>query len=164
MYLNHELVTGFPLTLRYGEERDRDYLALIFTEVWGEIPEKNRLEILSRGYGHVAVDVLNVQDFKGHANKDGDIRLPRTMVDFYSRSRMVHVVAHELARLLDEFDHPDFFVEKKLCQNMERRIATILELWGHPAKATIGYTQADEARIRANRANFSTSPPGGDGR
>ena len=27
MYLNHPLVPGFPITLRYGEERDRVFLA-----------------------------------------------------------------------------------------------------------------------------------------
>ena len=31
MNLRHSLVPGCPITLRYGEERDRDFLAGIFT-------------------------------------------------------------------------------------------------------------------------------------
>ena len=83
MYLNHTLVSGFPLTLRYGEERDRDYLADIFAEVWAEIPENDRSAILSRGYGRIVVDVLGRQDLAGVSNTGGDFRLKRRIVDTF---------------------------------------------------------------------------------
>ncbi len=58
MYLNHPLVPGCSITLRYGEERDCGYLTGVFAEVWARIPDKDRAAILSRGYGQIAVDVL----------------------------------------------------------------------------------------------------------
>ncbi len=57
MYLNYQLVPGFPITLRNGEERDCEYLASVFSEVWTGIPDKDRAAILARGYGCVTVDV-----------------------------------------------------------------------------------------------------------
>ena len=106
MYLNHPLVSGFPLTLRYGEERDRDYLAAIFSEVWAEIPEKDRSAILSRGYGHVAVDVLDRHDFVGRSEAGGDIGLGASKVDSFPRKALRHLVAHELAHKVDEVEYP----------------------------------------------------------
>ena len=85
MYLNHPLVPGFALTLRYGEERDREYLATIFAEIWAEIPDNERAAILSRGYGDIVVDVLDKQGFEGLSNTGGDFRLKRSVVDLYPR-------------------------------------------------------------------------------
>jgi len=157
MYLNQQLVADFPITLRYGEERDRDYLVAIFSEVWGEIPENNRSAILSRGYGHIDVDVLDIQGTKGLPSKSGEIRLKRVTVDSYPRSRVVYIVAHQFARLLDEFENPNLVVRKKEpYRNTGRRIVTILERWGY-VETEMEYTPADTLRIRAILGDFSPS-------
>jgi hypothetical protein len=151
MYLNHTLVSGFPLTLRYGEERDRDYLADIFAEVWAEIPENDRSAILSRGYGRIVVDVLGRQDLAGVSNTGGDFRLKRRIVDTYPRQALLHLVAHRLAEKLDDFLHPNMVARQNEPHGIaRRRIATILQRWGYTSKADkTDYTPADEARIRA---------------
>ena len=81
MYLNHPLVPGFALTLRYGEERDREYLSTVFSEIWAEIRNNERAAILSRGYGNIVVDVLDKEGFEGLSNTGGDFRLKRSVVD-----------------------------------------------------------------------------------
>jgi hypothetical protein len=156
MYLNHPLVPDFPLTLRYGEDRDREYLSDIFAEVWADIPQNDRSAILSRGYGRVVVDVLSKQGFEGVANTGADFRLKRAMVDAYPRGALLHLVAQKLAQKVDDFSN----TSRTTLQNeprglVKRRIATILERWGYPSKATMEYTPADEIRMRA----LGLSPP-----
>jgi hypothetical protein len=141
--------------LRYGEERDRDYLAVIFTEVWAGIPEKDRAAILSRGYGQIAVDVLRKdrRDFKTRFDTSGDIRLKRSAVDMKPRKALVHLVAREFAHKVDDIDYPDFVARRsEPPTNAKRRVVAILERWGYPAKETREYTPADKERMRANLA------------
>ena len=90
MYLNHSLVPGFPLTLRDGEERDRDFLSDVFTDVWERIPEKDRAAILARGYGQVAVDVLDIDILREQVDTTGNIHLNRTKVDNSPRNIVAH--------------------------------------------------------------------------
>ncbi len=151
MYLNHTLVPGYPITLRYGEERDRDYLGTIFAEVWAEVPENDRTAILSRGYGHIVVDVLGRQDIVGVSNTGSDFRLKRRVVDTYPRQALLHLVAQRLAEKVDDFVHPNMVARKNEPRGIaRRRIATILQRWGYPAKADkTEFTPADEARIQA---------------
>jgi len=161
MYLNHSLVPGFPLTLRYGEERDRALLADVFTEVWAEIPEGDRSAILARGYGCVTVDVLEKHGFQGLADMGGDIRLSRTEVDTYPHNVVAHIVARELAHKVDDFSHPSPVARlKEPRQEAKRRVVSILERWGYPARAKPQYTPADEERIRANAAKNPAENPG----
>ena len=160
MYLNHQLVPGFPITLRYGEERDRDFLADIFTEVWGGIPELDRTAILARGYGCVTVDVVEMAAVHRTTEMGGEIRLARTAADTYPRNVAVHLVARELAHKVDEFVHPKPLVQRREpLQNARQRVAAILDRWGYPAKAGPQTTAADEARIRANRAERKPARP-----
>jgi hypothetical protein len=146
MYLNHPLVPGFPLTLRYGEERDRDFLVDIFAEVWEGIPEDDRTAILTRGYGKVTVDVLETE---GPAETSGDIRLIRGKIDSYPRNVVAHIVARELAHKVDDFSHPRHaarVTEPRL--EAKRRVLAILQRWGYPPRAKPVNTPADEERIR----------------
>jgi hypothetical protein len=157
MYLNHPLVPGFPLTLRYGEERDRDYLATVFTEVWSEISDNDRTAILSRGYGDIVVDVLDKKGFEGLSNTGGDFRLKRTVVDTYPRNALLYLVAHRLAQKVVDFSFPNRISRQNEPRGTtKRRLATILERWGYPAKPKMEYTQADEDRIRTT---LGTIPP-----
>jgi hypothetical protein len=161
MYLNHPLVPGFPFTLRYGEERDREYLAAIFTEVWAEIPDGDRSAILSRGYGDIVVDVLDRQGFEGLSNTGGDFRLKRNVVDTYPRRALLYLVAQKLAQKVVDFSYPNLVARQNEPRGTaKRRLATILERWGYPAKPRIEYTRADEDRIRAI---LGTVPPSGGG-
>lgn len=151
MYLNHRLVPDFPLTLRSGEERDRDFLAGVFTEVWAGIPEIDRTAILARGYGQITVDVLETQGFQGLADMSGDIRLHRSKVDTYPRNIVAHFVARELAHKVDDFYHPSPVARlKEPREEAKRRVITILQRWGYPARAKPEHTPADEQRFRAN--------------
>jgi hypothetical protein len=150
MYLNHPLVPDFPITLRYGEERDCEYLAGIFSEVWKAIPSHDQSEILKRGYGRVVVDVLSKRDFYGVANTGGDFRVKRTVVDSYPRKALLYHVAHKLAVKVDDCFHPNPTVRENEPRGLaKRRIATILERWGYPLKPRMEFTRADEERIRA---------------
>ena len=83
------------------EERDRDFLAGVFSEVWATIPEEDKTAILSRGFGQgITVDVWGpdtMQGFDGLSDKGGDIWLNRTAVDFHSRASLIRLAAHELA-------------------------------------------------------------------
>jgi len=150
MYLNQPLVPDFPLTLRYGEERDRFFLADIFAEVWAGIPEADRTAILARGYGCVTVDVLEKHGFQGLVDMGGDIRLSRAELDTYPRNVVAHIVARELAHKVDDFSHPSPVARlKEPRQDAKRRVISILDRWGYPARAKPDYTPADEERIRA---------------
>jgi len=153
MYLNHPLVPGFPLTLRYGEERDRVFLADVFAEVWAVIPEIDRSAILTRGYGRVDVDVSERPGVQGSADMGGDIHLGRAAVDTYPQNVVVHLVARELARKVDDFSKPKpVALPKELDRDAKRRITTILRRWRFPARAIPEPTPADKERIRANLA------------
>lgn len=153
MYLNHPLVPGFPFTLRYGEERDRAFLAEVFTEVWAEIPEADRAAILARGYGRVDVDVMEKQEVHGPADVGGDVLLRRNAVDSYPYNVVVHLVAREMARKVDDFTKPKQLSRpREPREEANRRVVAILQRWGYPARAKPEYTPADEERIRANRA------------
>jgi hypothetical protein len=157
MYLNHPLVPGFALTLRYGEERDREYLATIFAEIWAEIPDNERAAILSRGYGDIVVDVLDKQGFEGLSNTGGDFRLKRSVVDLYPRSALVYLVAHRLAEKVVDFFYPNLVARQNEPRGIaRRRLASILERWGYPAKPKMEYSPADEIRLRAA---LGTVPP-----
>ena len=149
MYLNHPLVGDFPITLRYAEERDRDFLTAIFAEVWTEIPQKDRTAILARGYGRIDVDVIDFRNFSGPAELGGEIRLNRHNIDTNPRSAIVYRVAQEFARKVDDFTHPDIVARiKEQRGDAARRIAAILKRWGYPAKATTEFTPADDDRLR----------------
>ena len=158
MYLNHPLVAGFPITLRSGEERDREFLASVFLEVWVGIPETDRSAILSRGYGQIAVDIVTREDLIGLSEAGEGIRLKRWKVDTYPRTALLHLVAREMALKVDDVEFPNFVVRRtEPHRNMERRIITILGRWGYPAKAKMEITPADEVRIRANRAEAAAA-------
>ncbi len=153
MYLNHPLVSGFPLTLRQGDERDREYVSAVFAEVWAEIPESDRVAILSRGYGSLAIDILGSREFDGPSDQGGEIRLKRSVVDTYPRKALVNLVARELAYKVDNMENPHLVARlKKPRQNAQRRVASILERWGFPPHEKMVYTPADEERIKASRA------------
>jgi len=158
MYLNHQLVPGFPITLRYAEERDRDFLAEIFTEVWARIPETDRTAVLARGYGQITVDVVEVAgNLHPIMEMGGGIALIRAAVDTYPRNLLVHLAARELAFKVDDYIHPKTLTRRKNPRhNIRQRVATILERWGYPAKAEPELTRADEFRIRANSAFSKT--------
>ncbi len=150
MYLNHPLVSGFPLTLRYGEERDRLFLADIFAEVWAGIPETEQTAILARGYGCVTVDVLEKHGFEGLADMGGEIRLSRAQIDTYPRNVVAHIVARQLAHKVDDYSHPNPVARlKEPRQDAKRRVVSILQRWGYPPRAKPEYTPADEERFRA---------------
>ncbi len=154
MYLNHPLVPDFPITLRYGEERDRLFLAEVFAEVWAGIPEIEQAAILARGYGCVTVDVLEKHGFEGFADMGAEIRLSRTKLDAYPRNVVAHLLAHELAHRVDDYFHPSPVARlKEPRDDAKRRVVAILERWGYPPRATPEFTAADKERIRAN------SPP-----
>jgi hypothetical protein len=153
MYLNHPLVPDSPITLRYGEERDGNFLAKIFTEVWEEIPQLDRSAILARGYGDIQVDVSESRTSHPAAASRKDIRLPRAAIDTYPRNVIAHLVAHELARKVDDYVHANpAALQRESRRNVSRRVETILERWGYPLKATPEFTPADNVRIRANLA------------
>ena len=163
MYLNHPLVPDSPITLRYGEERDRDYLAGIFSEVWKVIPAHDQAAILKRGYGHVVVDVLSKRDYNGLTNTGGDFRLKRTVVDSYPRRSLVYLVAQRLAVKVDDCFHPNPTVRQNEPRGLaKRRIATILERWGYPLKPRMQYTRADDERIRALHGIIPTEEEGAE--
>ena len=148
MYLNEPLVPGFPLTLRYGEERDRRFLSGVFTEVWEGIPDTERNAILTRGYGRITVDVLEIDGYQGPVDQGGDIRLSRDKIDSYPRNVVVHIVARELAHKVDDFFHPNPAARlKEHRQDAKRRVLSILARWGYPARAKPEFTAADEERI-----------------
>jgi len=152
MYLNHPLVPRFQITLREGEERDREFLASVFTEVWEGIPEKDQTAILARGYGCVTVDVLEINDgFQGVPDLGGDIRLNRAKVDGYPRNVVAHFVARELAHKVDDFHHPNPVARLKEPRvEAKRRVVSILHRWGYPARVRPVFSPSDEERIRAN--------------
>ncbi len=151
MYLNHPLVPGFPLTLRCGEERDRDFLASVFTAVWTGIPDSDQTAILARGYGQITVDVLEIEGFDRLVDMSGDIRLSRAKVDGYPRNVVAHFVARELAHKVDDFHHPNPVARlKEPREEAKRRVVSILQRWGYPLRAKPEYTPEDEQRIRAN--------------
>jgi hypothetical protein len=151
MYLNHPLLPGVAITLRYGEERDREFLAGVFAEVWEEIPQIDRSAILARGYGQIAVDVLDMPGSQGLSEMRQDIQLTRLAVDTHPRNIIVYMVAHALGHKLDDFTHPDAAARKNESRRtVNRRIGVILQRWGYPAKPTAEFTPADELRIRAN--------------
>ena len=141
----------------YGEERDREYLATIFAEIWAEIPDNERAAILSRGYGDIVVDVLDKQGFEGLSNTGGDFRLKRSVVDLYPRSALVYLVAHRLAEKVVDFFYPNLVARQNEPRGIaRRRLASILERWGYPAKPKMEYSPADEIRLRAA---LGTVPP-----
>jgi hypothetical protein len=149
MYLNHTLVPGFPLTLRYAEERDRDFLTEVFSEVWEGIPETDRNAILTRGYGHLTVDILQADGHRAGVDMSSEIRLSRVKIDSYPRNVVIHMVARELAHKVDGFFHPTPpALAKELRQDAKRRVLSILQRWGYPARAKPVHTPADQARIQ----------------
>ena len=160
MYINHQLVPGFPITLRYGEERDRDFLTEVFTEVWEGVPELDRTAILARGYGRITVDVLDMEPVHHSTDMGGEIRLTRAAVDTYPRNVAVHLVARELAHKVDEVIHPRPAVQRiEPLQNARQRVATILDRWGYPPKAEPEIKPEDEERIRADLAHAKAGEP-----
>jgi len=177
MNLRHRVATDCPITLRSGEERDRDFLAGIFTDVWAAIPEEDKTAILSRGFGQgITVDVWGpdtMQGFDGLSDKGGDIWLNRTAVDFHSRASLIRLAAHELAHKVDDaaqFAKVDLLEQPAKAEafiarmseprrNTERRVATILKRWGYPAKAKSKPTQADKDRAWANMKNRMEAQP-----
>jgi hypothetical protein len=160
MYLNHPLVPGFPIFLRRGQERDREFLTEAFIEVWAMVPEKDRAAILARGYGRIDVDILNVTDFMRPSEVSGEIRIKRSAVDTYSRDRIVYLVARELARKVEEYTRPDFLVLlNEPRRSGAHRVATIMHHWGITKKPGLELTPADEARVRANLALAAHDPP-----
>ena len=157
MYLNHPLVPGFALTLRYGEERDREYLSTVFSEIWAEIRNNERAAILSRGYGNIVVDVLDKEGFEGLSNTGGDFRLKRSVVDLYPRKALLYLVAYRLAQRVVDFFYPNVATRQNETRGItRRRLASVLERWGYAAKPKMEYTPADEIRIRAA---LGTVPP-----
>jgi len=153
MYLNYPLVPDFPITLREGEDRDKEFLAAIFTEVWLNIPDLEQAAILARGYGRVNVDILEKDGFQGLVDMSGDIRIGRAAVDTYTRNVMLHLVAREFAHKVDDYFHPSPVARLKEPRlEAKKRVAIILERWGYPLRAKPEYTPADVVRIRANRA------------
>jgi hypothetical protein len=154
MYLNHQLVPGFQIVLRNGEERDREYLASVFTEVWAGIPEKDRAAILGRSYGRITVDVQKgAAKLRHMAGKTEGLELSRILVDTSPRNVLIHFVARDFAGRVH-----DFVTTKAIAhqteprQNAKRRIISILERWGYPRKVHPELTPADELRIQANQA------------
>ena len=121
-------------------------MAEIFTEVWADIPEIDRSAILARGYGRVDVDVLEKGAIRGPADRGGDIPLDRAAVDTYPRNVVLHLVARDLARKVDDFISKPKSVtrRKKPDRDTRRRIITILERWGYLARVEPEYTPADE--------------------
>ena len=95
MNLRHQVAPDCPITLRSGEERDRDFLAGIFSEVWATIPDEDKAAILSRGFDiGIIVDVYPheaMQGFDGLSSNGGDIALNRTAVDFHSRASLIRL-------------------------------------------------------------------------
>jgi hypothetical protein len=155
MYLNHPLVPGFPLTLREGEERDRDYLAGVFSEVWTIIPENEQTAILSRGYGQITVDVLDIPATGSPSGRGAEIRLPRAAIDTFARKDLVYFLAHEFALRLDDYDHPDLVVQlKRRRRKIERRAGVILQRWGFLTGAKAEYTAEDKQRIQSILGKF----------
>ena len=152
MYLNYPLVPNFPITLRYGEERDRDYLAGIFRELWAKIPAYDQESLLTRGYGQIDVDIVSNKDFNKLSNSGGNFFVKRGIVDSYPRESLLYHVAHKLAVKVDDIFHPNPAVRQNEPRGTaKRRITTILERRGYPpSKPKLEYTQADEERIRAN--------------
>ena len=148
MYLNHPLVPGVPLSLRYGEERDREFLAEVFTHVWKGIPEIDQAAILTRGYGRIDVDIVESLPRGILENKGGDLLLIRDKVDSYPRNVVTHLVARELARKVDYYTKPKLVVvPKEPTQDTKRRVVAILERWGYAARVEPVFTPADEERI-----------------
>ena len=164
MYLNHQLVPGFPITLRYGEERDRDYLAEIFTEVWAEIPELDRTAILARGYGHITVDVLEMAGaLHPVVEMGGDIGLIRAAVDTYPRDLAVLLVARQLAHKVDDFAHPKSLIRRKKPRHSTRqRVAAILERWGYTVRTEPEPVQDDDARMKSDPADVKSDESEGN--
>ncbi len=152
MYLNHPLVPGFPLTLRYGEERDRDFLADIVAQVWAGIPEDEQTAILARGYGRIDIDVLEPRGDLEPVQMGGEIPLSRVKVDAYPRNVVAHIVAREFARKVDDYSRPKSAIRSRdQREEVNRRLVKILQRWGYPARAKPEFTAADEERIQANR-------------
>ena len=160
MYLNYQLVPGFQIILRNGEERDCEYLASVFSEVWTGIPDQDRAAILSRGYGHITVDIQRKArrrrmklDYPQELKQAGDMGLSRIAVDTFPRNVLVHFVARDFAKKVDDFEYPKTIAGRKPPhQNARQRLVSILERWGYPARAEPELTRADELRIQANMA------------
>ena len=154
MYLNHPLVPGFPLTLRTGEERDREFLAGVFAEVWADIPEIDRTAILARGYGNITVDVVAKDATHGTAEIDGDIRLSREKIDHYPRNVVAaHIVARELAHKVDDFQHrnPAARVNEPR-EEAKRRVLLHPRSMGLPAASQTG---EDPGRTKSGSRTYS---------
>ena len=156
MYLNHPLVPDFPVTLRSGEERDRDFLADVFTEVWAGIPETDRTAILARGYGRVIVDVLETDGFHGLVDMSGEIRLSRRQSGQLPAQHRGPLRSRELGHKVDDFHHPNPVARlKEPREEAKRRVISILERWGYPPRARPEYTAADEDLSKPIRENDS---------
>ena len=138
MNLHHQLVPGCPITLRYGEERDRDFLAGIFTEVWATIPDEDKAAILSRALDRgIAVDVLPPQamrGFDGLSDMGGDIRrkspLCGLLLARLSGSHRSPRTGAQAGRCIP----PHHYCATSRAPPKRRcRVATILKRWGYPA-------------------------------
>lgn len=154
MYLNYQFVPDFQIILRNGEERDCEYLASVFTEVWAGIPEKDRAAILARSYGRIMVDVQKgAAKLRRVLGKGGELELSRTLVDTAPRNVLIHFVACDFAGKVHDFVSAKAIARQaEPRQNAKQRIFSILERWGYPSKVQPEFTRADELRIRANLA------------
>jgi hypothetical protein len=159
MYLNHQVVPNYALTLRNGEERDLAYLADILGEVWERIRVQERTAILARGYGRIDVDVMDARPFRKVAQASSEIRLKRNAVDSYSRADLAYIVAREFARKLDEFEHPNIVPKGDVRRAADRRIVQTLERWGYPPELMMQFTPADKERIRSIGAEANAGKP-----
>ncbi len=162
MLLKHPLVPGF-VSLRHGEERDRQYLAGIFSEVWAAIPAADQWEIRLRGAGKLVVDVLAVvgkpsRALDGASNIGGWIGLQRRAVDSYSRRKVLHIVAHELAHKLDDATS-GCGRELSAC---EHQVEQILERWGLPTCVEMGCSRRARS-LNASRFSLPQSSTPGAG-
>ena len=169
MNRRYQLVADCPITLRNGaEERDREFLAGIFTEVWATIPDEDKAAIRAQAYGRpdgITIDVMpadHMEGFDGLSKPGGDIWLSRNPVDYFPRASVLRIAAHELAHKVDDAAHAVTIARlSEARRNAERRVATILNRWGYPTKVQPGEpTQADNERIGANlRAKAQKDKP-----
>ena len=151
MYLNHPLVPGFPLTLRYGEERDRVFLADVFAEVWAEIPESDRAAILARGYGQ------SHRRCPGKTSGFGGSWIWAVIFSSPRRNRylphnvVAGMVAREFAHEVDDFFHPNPVARlKEPRQDAKRRVVRSFSGGAFRPGQSRSIPQADQEQIRAS--------------
>ena len=86
--------------------------------------------------------------------------LSRIAVDTFPRNVLVHFVARDLAKKVDDFEYPKVIAGQKVPrQNARQRIISVLERWGYPARVEPELTRADELRIQANLAIVKRKQP-----